>query len=190
MKRTVQIIIQINKLSKFHTAKISIKFILLLFFSACFSFSVNAQENILEDIVPPPLSVITKGETEQLNAETDMKKRTQLAIELMEIRLKKAETFSSEKKFQESLDELGGFHGLMFNAMKYLQRNDTGSKKVLNNFKRFEINLRSFVPRLELVRREMPGKFAYHVVQLMKSVRKARSNAVDSLFEDTVVSDN
>lgn len=174
----------------FPLKKFSIYFIFTLFFSVCFALSANAQENVLKDIVPPPLSVLSKGETDQLDSETDLKKRTQLALDLMENRLKKAETFSDEKKYKESLDELGGFQGLMRNALKYLQRNDNGSRKVLKNFKRFEINLRSFVPRLELVRRTMPEKFGYHVVQLMKSVRRARSNAVEPLFDDTVVSDN
>lgn len=162
----------------------------LLFCSVCLCLPANAQENVLKDIVPPPLPIISKGETSRLNAESDLKKRTEIALALMESRLQKAETFSNEKKFRESLDELGGFQALMGDALKYLQRNDTGSRKVLNNFKRLEINLRGFVPRLEIVRRMMPQKFGYHVVQLMKSVRRARSNAVEPLFDDAVVSDN
>lgn len=181
--------LQTNKIN-LQPKKLSLNLFLLLFFTVCFSFPIIAQENTVNDIVPPPLALISKGEADQLNAEADMKKRTLLSLELMENRLKKAESFSNEKKFQESLDELGGFQAIMRDALKYLQRNDTGNKKVLNNFKRFEINLRSFVPRLELMRREMPERFGYHVVQLMKSVRKARTNAVEPLFEDTVGSDN
>ncbi|CAN5746528.1 hypothetical protein BH20ACI4_BH20ACI4_09790 [soil metagenome] len=190
MKASFQIIHKSKNFTNFQFKKSSICFVLLLFFSACFTLSANGQENDIKDIVPPPLALISKGETEQLTAATDMKKRTELAIELMEKRLKKAENFSNEKKYQESLDELGGFQALMRNALKHLQRNDTGSRKVFNNFKRFEINLRGFIPRLELVRRLMPEKFGYHVVQLMKSVRKARTNAVEPLFDDNVVSDN
>jgi hypothetical protein len=191
MKKPVQITNKSKNFTNFQFTKFPIHLVLLLFFSAVFSFTANAQENTtITDIVPPPLALISKGETEQLNAEADMKKRTELALELMAHRLKKAETFSNEKKYQESLDELGGFQAIMRDALKYLQRSNTGNKKVLSNFKRFEINLRGFVPRLELVRRVMPQKFGFHVVQLMKSVRKARSNAVEPLFDDNVVSDN
>ncbi len=191
MTEPVQITNKSKNFTKFQFTKYPIRFVLLLLFSACFSLTADAQEiNDVKDIVPPPLALISKGETDQLNAEADMKKRTQLSLDLMENRLKKAESFSNEKKFQESLDELGGFQAIMRDALKYLQRRDTGSKKVFNNFKRFEINLRGFVPRLELMRRVMPEKFGFHVVQLMKSVRKARTNAVEPLFDDTVVSDN
>jgi hypothetical protein len=191
MKKTVQITRLSNDFSGSRRANFFFKFTLFLFFTAGFVLSASAQQqNVIKDMVPPPLPIISKGESERLASEADMKKRVQLALELMEIRLKKAEALSSEKKYRESLDELGGFQAIMNDALRYLQRNDNRSKKVLNNFKRFEINLRSFVPRLELVRRLMPEKFAYHVVQLMKSVRKARSNAVEPLFDNTVVSDS
>lgn len=163
---------------------------LLLFVGTAFGVSANAQENLFKDTVPPPLSIISKGEGEQLNVQTDMKKRTELALTLMQSRLTKAETFSNEKKFRESLDELGGFQAIMSDAMVYLQKKNTGSGKVLSSFKRFEIMLRGFVPRLEVMRRLMPDKFGYHVVQLMKSVRKTRSTAVEPLFSNTIVDDN
>lgn len=163
---------------------------LFLFISVAFAVSTNAQENLLKDTVPPPLSIISKGEGEQLKVQTDMKKRTELALNLMQNRLMKAETLSNEKKFRESLDELGGFQAIMSDAMVYLQRKNTGSGKVLSSFKRFEITLRGFVPRLEVMRRLMPDKFGYHVVQLMKSVRRTRSTAVEPLFSDSIVDDN
>ena len=155
-----------------------------------FVVSANAQENLLTDVVPPPLSIFSKGESEQLNLQTDMKKRTELALTLMQSRLLKAETLSNEKKYKESLDELGGFQAIMSDAMVYLKRKNSGNGKVLSSYKRFEITLRSFVPRLEIVRRVMPEKFAYHVGQLMKSVRKTRSNAVEPLFDDATLGDN
>jgi DNA repair ATPase RecN len=161
-----------------------------LFISTAFGVSVNAQENLLKDSVPPPLSFVSQGEGEQLKVQTDMKKRTELALNLMQSRLMKAETLSNEKKYRESLDELGGFQAIMSDAMVYLQRKNTGSGKVLSSFKRFEITLRSFVPRLESVRRLMPEKFGYHVVQLMKSVRKTRSTAVEPLFSQPTMNDN
>lgn len=169
----------------------NLKFLfLILFITTAFAVSANAQEITLADSVPPPLSIFSKGEGDQLNTQTDMKKRTELALALMQSRLSKAETLSSERKYKESLDELGGFQALMSDAMGYLKRKNSGDGKVLNSYKRFEITLRGFVPRLEVMRRLMPDKFGYHVIQLMKSVRKTRSSAVDPLFSDAVVREN
>lgn len=179
-----------NNFLKFHLIKNSNYLFLFLFITAALGASARAQENMLKDSVPPPLSVFSKGESEQLNLQTDMKKRTELALDLMQSRLMKAETLSNEKKYKESLDELGGFQAIMGDAMVYLNKKNNGNGKSLSSFKRFEITLRSFVPRLEVVRRLMPDKFGYHVVQLMKSVRKTRSNAVEPLFSDKIVEDN
>ena len=76
----------------------------------------------------------------------------------MESRLKKAEFFTNEKKYKETLDELGGFQAIMRNTLGFLQKNDNGKGKVLSNFKRFEINLRKFVPRLETRSPDDAGK--------------------------------
>ena len=161
-----------------------------MLFPVGLSISVNAQENIITDAVPPPLSIVSKNEEIQLDGESNLKKRTELSLDLMESRLKKAELFTNEKKYRETLDELGGFQAIMRNTLGFLQKNDNGKGKILSNFKRFEINLRKFVPRLELVRRTMPEKFGFHVVELMKSVRKTRATAIEPLFDDDVVSDN
>ena len=147
--------------SNFRLKHISLNLLLFLLFPACLSISINAQENIIKDGVPPPLSIVSKNEEIQLDAETNLKKRTELSLDLMENRLKKAEMFSNEKKYKETLDELGGFQAIMRNTLGFLQKNDNGKGKVLNNFKRFEINLRKFVPRLELVRRMYAGKIRF-----------------------------
>lgn len=148
---------------------------------------VQAQEGKPEDLVPPPLVLLSDNEKEQLADQTDVKKRTKLSVELMEARLKKAEELSTQKKFDESLNELGGFQAVIFNIFKFLNQKDSGRGKVLDNFKRLEINLRQFNPRLEVIRREMPNRYGYHVRQLMKFVRDARSNAVEPIFADSVL---
>ncbi|HXG83878.1 MAG TPA: hypothetical protein VNI84_07615, partial [Pyrinomonadaceae bacterium] len=69
----------------------------------------------------------------------------------------------------------------------FLNKNDTGRGKVLNNFKRLELSLRRFVPRIELIRRELPAKYEFYVRNLIKNVRAARSKAVEPFFSDSVV---
>lgn len=154
------------------------------------ALTVSAQENEQRDTAPPPLKIISKEETRQLNAETDIKKRTKLALDLMEIRLKKAENLNSQERYSEMFDELGGFHALVDKTLDFLDRNDNGGGKVLNNFKRVEISLRAFLPRLELIRRDLPERYELFVRDLAKSVRKARARAIEPFFGDTVVKDN
>lgn len=156
----------------------------------CSLLTANAQEDEQKDTAPPPLKFVSKEETKQLNAETDIKKRTKLALDLMEVRLKKAETLNAGEKYAEMFDELGGFHALMDKALEFLDRNDNGGGKVLNNFKRVEIALRAFLPRLELIRRELPVKYEFYVRDLAKYVRRARSKAIEPFFSETVVKDN
>ena len=166
----------------------SLRLTVLLLISNCMLSAASAQDDDKpKDLVPPPLSVVSKVEQEQLESLKDIKKRTELAIELMDARLLKAGELSSKNQYKESLDELGGFHALLRNAFNFLKRNDTGSRKVLNNFKKFEIKLRGFMPKLEIIRREMPVRYGYHVQTLMKYVREARADAVEPLFDDTVL---
>jgi hypothetical protein len=167
----------------------SLRLIILLLVSNCLLSAASAQDDDKpKDLVPPPLAIVSKDEKERLEAETDVKKHTETAIQLMDARLLKATELSSKNQYKESLDELGGFQAILRNAFNFLKRNDNGSKKVLNNFKKFEINLRAFVPRLEIIRREMPIRYGYHVRTLMKYVRDARADAVEPLFDDSILS--
>ena len=89
-------------ISNFRLQKTLFNLLLILFFQLCTIGFVSAQENILKDIVPPPLSIISKIEADQLNSQNDLKKRTELALEFMENRLLKAEKLSNEKSFKET----------------------------------------------------------------------------------------
>lgn len=140
------------------------------------------------DTAPPPLKIISKTERDQLDmAKRDVKKRTQTALELMSARLKEAELQIAQEQLDQMYKELGGFHGLMDDMMAFLEASDRDSGKVLSNFKRFEIGLRQFRPRLELIRRDIPSNYEPYVRNLIMYVRDARSKAVEPLFGDTVV---
>ncbi len=159
---------------------------LISFFSAFVVCGALAQD-IPPDAEPPPVKVISKEERESLFQESRLKERTKLSLELMDSRLLKAEGLFSKREFVEMFKELGRFHALVDNGLAHLKRNDTGKSNVLNNYKRFEIGLRAFLPRLELIRRELPINYEYYVRTLIKSVRDARQNAVDPQYSDTVV---
>jgi len=105
----------------------------------------------------------------------------------MGARLTEAERLNSTGDFDGMFRELGGFHGLMDNSLGYLQERDVGSGKVLDNFKRIEIGLRGFAPRIEAIRRDLPLRYEGYLNKLLKYVRDARSKAIEPLFADTVL---
>ena len=140
-----------------------------------------------KDAEPPPLKLLSKSEKAQLDVATDVKDRTTLAITLMEARLKLAEDLNAKEAYADMFVEFGGFHALMDNTLNFLNRNDDGSRRVLNNFKKFEISLRGFVARIENIRRELPLKYEFYVRGLVKNVRDARTRAVEPLFDTTAV---
>lgn len=165
-----------------------LKFLILPFALTFFaSLSVQAQELSPTELAPPPLKILAKGEKDQLDAEDDIKKRTKLALELMDARLKKAEEFDTQNQFSEMYDELGKFHALIDYTLGFLNKANMGAGKSLNNIKRFEIGLRAYPPRLEAVRRNLPIRYEKYVRNLIQSIRDTRSKAVDNFFADTVV---
>lgn len=140
-----------------------------------------------QDIAPPPLKFVSKEELAQLNIVTDVKKRTKLALLLMSGRLTQAETFHTQEQFDDMFKQLGGFHGLMDNTLAYLDSGNENSGKVLSNYKRFEIGLREYRPRLELIRRDLPLRYEFYVRNLIIYLRDARAKAVEPMFSDSVI---
>lgn len=163
--------------------------IYLLSFAFCLllNFSVKAQEEEPQNVAPPPVKIVSKDEKSALDGVNDVKNHTKLAIDLMEERLKKAEELSTQQTYNAMFIELGGFHALMDDTIKFLNRNDTGGKKILDNFKRFEIALRAFTPRIELIRRELPVRFEFYVRSLLKNIRDTRAKAVEPFFSDKIL---
>ena len=155
----------------------------------CSLINLQAQVEEPKDAAPPPLKILSKDEKKALDSETSLKKRTQLSLDLMELRLKTAEDYAAQSKYQESINELGGFQALLESAMNFLEKNEFGTSKSDFNFKRLEIGLRRTVSRLELVRRELPFKYGFYVQKLQKFVRDARAKAVEPLFGDSVIPD-
>ncbi len=157
---------------------------------AFFAFNVSAQEiRIVGEVAPPPLKLLAEDEALQLHGETDVKKRTRIALELMEGRLVESEQLGEKGKFEDMYSELGCFHAIMDDTLQFLIKRDTESGKILNNLKKFEIGLRSFVPRLEIVRAQLPSNYEPYVRTLIKHIADAREKAIAPFFGTTVVPD-
>jgi hypothetical protein len=159
-------------------------FLFALSFGAC--EAVFAQQQSFVETMPPPLKILSKDEKKQLEAEANLKKRTELALGFMEIRLKNAEQLDDQNQFEKMYEELGNFHALMDYTLNFLNRN-SANRKNLNNFKRYEIGLRAFPPRLEVLRRELPIRYEPYLRELLKLIRDTRSKAVEPFFDNTVV---
>jgi len=152
-------------------------------------FAVLGQDSsetdyIPQNAAPPPIKQLSKDEKAKLALSKDVKERTKLTLELMEGRVKIAETYLSQEQLEMVFRELGGFHALVLDALVYLEASDANKKRQLDNFKRFEIGLRGFTHRLELIRREMPPQREYYVRLLLREMRDARAKAVEPLFGD------
>lgn len=150
--------------------------------------SLAQDEELPDGVVPPPLSVLSEEESDSLEGQSDLKKRTKLAIEFMETRMSSSEASADKEEYQEALEQLAHFEALMNDTYRFINKNDY-KKSALKNFKRFEIALREFINRLELVRRALPFSHSYHVSELIKSVREVRRKSVDSFYGNTVLPD-
>jgi hypothetical protein len=169
--------------------KYLIRFLYLtLLFFALFTLPTFAQveEEIPADVVPPPIKIISKDEKTSLESQgSNIKKRTKLSLELMDLRIEKAEKSNSANDFTQSLEQLAGFNAILDNTLSFLLKTDSGRSD--RSFINFEIYLRKQIPRLETIRREMPHKYGFHVGRIMRAVREARAKAVEPIFDDTVI---
>ncbi|HEX8286931.1 MAG TPA: hypothetical protein VF556_02990 [Pyrinomonadaceae bacterium] len=163
--------------------------ILISSFVFCLSVSTYAQQPEVDEIAPPPLKILSKTEKKQLDEITDLKKRTNLALEMMEAKLKKIEELDDRNEFALMYEELGGFHALMDYTFNFLYRN-SANRKNLGSLKRYEQGLRAFPPRLEVIRRELPLKYESYLRELLKNIRDTRSKAIEPFYGDSVVTDS
>ena len=170
--------------SNFPHAIAALCFVLLI---STASFS---QDEIPPDAAPPPLKQLSKSEKDRLATAHEVKERTKLSLELMDARVKIAEQYVPQEQYEMVFRELGGFHALVLDALEFLSDSDSDKKKVLDNFKRFEIGLRTYTVRLELIRREMPPQREYYVRLLLREMREARAKAVEPLFGDIGIKPN
>ncbi len=159
---------------------VSFVFVFAIIFSA--SQLVTAQIDDSVGSAPPPLKFMSDGERNQLDGEPDAKKRTILALGLMDKRLANAEKLFEASDFEMMYKELGSFHALMDDTLQYLDLQSTDRRKILYNYKRFEIGLRKLAPRIQLLRREIPLKYDPYLKNLVRYVRDAREKAVEPLF--------
>lgn len=156
-----------------------------------FAFAQESQPLQFQDdneIAPPPVFSLTSEEKSQLNNESDIKRRTQLCLLLADSRLKRAEDATVREDYGTALTALGSYQAVLENHLSFLQRNNHNSAgKVRENFRRIDLTLRSYAPRIETIRRTTPFEFAVHLKSILNFTRDARTRALDSFFSDTIL---
>lgn len=161
----------------------------VLFLISSFAGLTAAQPPAPGDAPPPPRKM-SDDERRQLDGEKSAGSRTKLALKLMDIRLGQAERLAADGNFNDMFKELGAFQAIVADTLKFLKKGNPNSNKILNNFKRLEIGVRRLAPRVEVLRRDLPQKYDFYVRRLAFYLRDVRAEAIEPLFDETVVPGN
>jgi hypothetical protein len=149
----------------------------------------NAQDD-LPEFRPTPKIELSKDEETALGRETDAKRYLKVALELIESRLKRAESSNESGEHDAMLADLGGFHALIDTTLDRLRTGEARRGKMLDTLKRYEIVLRGYTPRIENIRRDSPEKYDSYITKLLKRVRDNRSRAIEPFYGDAVIPEN
>lgn len=171
----------------------------LLFLAFVFLPSVNAQDaqplptaqpSPTPLMAPPPFKMIVKDERMQIEqASRDASKRLKLTIDFAAIHLGVAEQHTSQGNFETAQTEVGMYHALIENAAEFMSTFKRDSNKTRDLYKKLELALRAHGPRLTAMRRTTPLEFAVWIKQVEDYARKLRTEALNSFYGHTVVSE-
>lgn len=150
-------------------------------------WSVSFAQDDLPEFRPTPKIELSKDEESALDREKDGKKFLRVSLELIESRMKRAETENQAGEYDAMLAELGGFQALIDRTLDHLRATDTRRGKVLDTFKRYEIALRGYTPRIENLRRDSPEKYDSYLTKLLRRVRDNRSRAIEPFYDNNAV---
>lgn len=163
----------------------------LLLIIAAASDNVRAQDNQdASQTAPPPMKVVPRDERGQLAAARDAKTRTRIGIELADSHLRRAEELSGTHRYDEAASELGSYQGVIEDALRYLDESGKDNGKTRDLYRKIEIALRTYTPRIELIRRATPYEYAVNIKEIARFTRDARGQALDAFYGDTVLREN
>ena len=146
-----------------------------------------AQDPVVDTPAPPPMKFVTREDRDQLATAKDAKARIRMTITLADNHLLRAEEFTSGRKHDSALIELGYYMGLVENAMGYLSPMKRDSNRTRDLYKRLELSLRAQGLRLAAIRRLTPAEHASQIRAAEEFARDSRSEALKSFYGQTVV---
>lgn len=162
-----------------------------LLYLACGASTARAQQVVVDlPSAPPPLRFIPNEDQAQLSMARDGKARTRLSLELCEARLRQAEKFTSENKFDRAATELGVYQALVEDSFRYLRSENDGRAKFRDLFRRLEQTLRAHDARIQAMRRLTPAVYGIHVQNTSDALRRVRTNALNAFFGEGTVNDS
>lgn len=136
---------------------------------------------------PPPMRYLPEEVHRRLEGEADLKARTHLALDLAEERLARAAQQADADRFEEATAELGVYEALVADAVASVQTSGRSKNKQRDILKRVEMTLRSHVPRLETIRRNLPAAFAAYFKSGIEFVNAQRDLALNTFYDNTVI---
>lgn len=140
------------------------------------------------DREPPPLKQLALEDRQQLSTARDMRDRIRISVRLCDERLRRAADFTAQQNFDAAAGELGKYEGLIEETVRYLQQS-VRDKHARDNFKQFELALRSHAPRLETIRRDSPSEYALNIKSVYEFSRNARSESLNAFYGQTVLTE-
>lgn len=130
---------------------------------------------------------VSRSERTELDNTKDSKARLRAAIRLAEERLKRAESFTEQKQYDDASSELGSYLGLIGYLREFIMTlpAEKGSTRDLN--RHFEIAVRPHIPRLAVMRRTTPASYSVHLKDAEEYIKETRAAALDSFYGQTVL---
>lgn len=147
------------------------------------SLVCGVRSQMLPDESPPPLKTISESELARLSSSRNQSEELRITRDLMEARLTAAESAIRSGDELGMFFELGAFHGLMEHMLERLldSKGTRRNSSQISNLKRFEMILRGFPSRIELMRRQS-FEFDSYIKDLQIEIRNARSRALEPMF--------
>ena len=136
---------------------------------------------------PPPFKMIVKEERDQIEQTQDSSRRLKLTITFAGAHLTAAEQHTARENYEAASVEVGMYHALIENALKFLSTFKRDSNKTRDLYKRLELALRADGPRLTAMRRNTPLEFAVWIKHVEDFARDGRTEALNSFYGHTVV---
>ena len=150
--------------------------------------SIKAQEPPVQQLTaPPPPKVVSREEQLQIDQAKDSKTHLKVLLTMGEDHLLSAEEYTAHQNFEAASKEVGTYHALIDEALKFIASQPHDSNKTRDLYKRIELALRAEGPRLTAMRRTTPLEFAVWIKEVEDFARKGRTEALDSFYGHTVL---
>ena len=133
------------------------------------------------------MRIVSRAEREQLTAARDPKARIRTTIDLAADHLTRAEYLTAEKKFAHASEELGGYLGLINNAVGFIGDLARDKSSTRDLYRHVDIALRAHIPRIAVMRRSTPAEYASNLKAVEEYVRDTRAEVLEAFYGHTVL---